>query len=242
MYQVSYTELLNIWEDFSSLTSFERINKLLLSAVHGLTQDSLMKLTVGERNFHLFNLRKILFGKKIDCLTNCSQCEEKIEFSINTDMFKTKQLTDEQMAIRIGKNEFRFRLINCGDLMLAAKEDDLDSAEKLLIKQCIEAVNGQYNRIAINELPSELIKQLAEYIQHADPNADILINLSCPNCQATWKSEFNIADFLWNELVIYVKKLLNEVAILAHAYGWSESEILALSNKRRTYYLERVSA
>jgi hypothetical protein len=36
------------------------------------------------------------------------------------------------------------------------------------------------------------------------------------------------------------KAYLNEVHMLAWAYGWREADILAMSSARRQFYLERV--
>ena len=47
---------------------------------------------------------------------------------------------------------------------------------------------------------------------------------------------------LWAELEAVARRLAMEVHTLASAYGWSESEILSLSDARRRLYLEMVSA
>ncbi len=49
---------------------------------------------------------------------------------------------------------------------------------------------------------------------------------------------FDIVSFLWNELNAWAIRTLREVHILASAYGWSETDILAMSPWRRQFYLE----
>ena len=44
------------------------------------------------------------------------------------------------------------------------------------------------------------------------------------------------------ELEAQAKRLLRSVHVLASAYGWSESEILALSEARRDAYVELVQS
>ena len=46
--------------------------------------------------------------------------------------------------------------------------------------------------------------------------------------------------FLWDEVDVRARRLLDEVHALAGAYGWSEQRILALSEARRRAYLDRV--
>jgi hypothetical protein len=46
--------------------------------------------------------------------------------------------------------------------------------------------------------------------------------------------------FLWNELDDWAARILSQVHILASNYGWSESEIVALSPQRRQYYQDLI--
>jgi hypothetical protein len=48
---------------------------------------------------------------------------------------------------------------------------------------------------------------------------------------------FDIVTFLWREIENLAGHLLRDVHTLASAYGWRESDILALSAARRDFYL-----
>ena len=65
-----------------------------------------------------------------------------------------------------------------------------------------------------------------------------MINLSCPACAGAWSATFDIAGFLWKEIHAWAKTALRGVHVLARAYGWRESDVLALSPTRRQIYLE----
>ena len=67
----------------------------------------------------------------------------------------------------------------------------------------------------------------------ADPMADIHLALNCPSCEHKWEAPFDIVAFLWREISAAARRLLREVHTLASAYGWTETEILALSPARR---------
>jgi hypothetical protein len=51
---------------------------------------------------------------------------------------------------------------------------------------------------------------------------------------------FDVGSFVWTEFSVWAQKRLEEVHLLASAYGWSEAEILELSPVRRRYYVEAV--
>ena len=51
---------------------------------------------------------------------------------------------------------------------------------------------------------------------------------------------FDIVSFFWAEIDAWARRVLREVNVLARAYGWRESDILALSPVRRQIYLSMV--
>ena len=48
-------------------------------------------------------------------------------------------------------------------------------------------------------------------------------------------------DVLWSETSHLAQRMLNDVHLLADAYGWPEASILAMSAQRRQFYIERVA-
>jgi hypothetical protein len=84
---------------------------------------------------------------------------------------------------------------------------------------------------------TKLAERMAEY----DPQAEVLLNVECPDCNYNWQVVFDIVSFFWAEIASQAKRLLHEVHILALAYGWREADILSLSATRRQFYLEMVS-
>jgi hypothetical protein len=70
-----------------------------------------------------------------------------------------------------------------------------------------------------------------------DPQADIRIALTCPQCGHGWNAQFDISGYLWTEIDQWAHQTLNAVHRLARAYGWSERDILELSPVRRQLYL-----
>jgi hypothetical protein len=73
-----------------------------------------------------------------------------------------------------------------------------------------------------------------------DPQAELRVQLQCPDCETGWTTDVDPAAFVWRELEEHAQAALLEVASLAAAFGWSEAEVLAMSRERRRAYLELV--
>ena len=84
-------------------------------------------------------------------------------------------------------------------------------------------------------------RRMIARIAEADPQADVEVALNCPCCQHTWQTDFDIVSYLWAELHAWATRLFREVHLLASAYGWSESDILNMSARRRRHYLEMLA-
>lgn len=84
--------------------------------------------------------------------------------------------------------------------------------------------------------------RLDAILAHLDPDAELDIAAACPACGEQRLLAFDIAAFFWDELALRVPRLLDDVADLAHAFHWSEADILALPGQRRSFYLSRVRA
>jgi hypothetical protein len=84
--------------------------------------------------------------------------------------------------------------------------------------------------------------EAGQALAEADPLAETLLKLRCAVCSHEWQEPLDIADYLWSEIEARARRLLIEVHSLASAYGWSEADILALSEPRRRLYLDMVQA
>ena len=74
----------------------------------------------------------------------------------------------------------------------------------------------------------------------ADPLAEVLVALQCPECGAAFDADLDPSGFVWEVLEARAAQTLREVDELARAYGWTEDVILGLAPARRTAYLEIV--
>ena len=86
------------------------------------------------------------------------------------------------------------------------------------------------------------LDEIGEQMALADPLAETRLTLHCPRCENDWEEALDIGAFLWAEIEAHARRLLLDIHSLASAYGWSETEILSLSEVRRAYYVEMVQS
>ncbi|TAL02276.1 MAG: hypothetical protein EPO07_07530 [Verrucomicrobia bacterium] len=235
-------EVLWVWERGSRETPARRALTILAPVCTEATRQSLARLTLGERDARLLELRERTFGPRLSSVVRCPACDQEVQAD-----FETKDVRVRHGAIKLsgewrqGGIVARLRLPDGDDLEAAGRAADAGTARRELIARCIleaRAVAGGV--VALAALPEEFITAAAARISAADPQANIELALRCPECAHAWSELFDIADFFWTELQAYAHRLLREVHELAAAHGWSEAEVLALTPARRAAYLELV--
>lgn len=242
MRTLSASELLDVWERGLEQGPVWRALTLLAVACPGTSPDDLARLSVGRRDADLLTLREMTFGSQIASLAACPQCGEQLEFSVRADDLRTGASSDpEPLATSIADGyELQFRLPNSFDLAALGEQPDATGARRLLLERCLLAAQRGDEPVNIDRLPEHVIDAIEESMERADPQADLHLALRCPACDHRWRSVFDIVAFFWSEIDAWAVRILSEVHILALAYGWRERDILALSHRRRQFYLEMV--
>ncbi len=88
--------------------------------------------------------------------------------------------------------------------------------------------------------PEAWVDVLGAELGKHDKLVTLQLNICCPVCNNDMKHEFDLEEDLLTILASEQKQLLNQIHHLASAYNWTERGILALTPKRRDYYLARV--
>ena len=244
MRSLSAKELLSVWESGGSQVPLQRALTMLALGCPEASSDSLARLTIGQRDARLLALREMTFGSELTGGTDCPQCGEKIELSFNSSDIRRSvegmagsplpaedgahgvtrpTMPPTELAIESNGGEVRFRLPTSADLLAVSSPEEL-------LERCL--LNGG------DHVTENLRAVVGEKMSDADPMADIRLTLNCPSCEHKWEAPFDIVGFLWREISAAARRLLREVHTLASAYGWTETEILALSPARRRTYLE----
>jgi hypothetical protein len=237
----SSLKLVDVWERGLSQRPLQKA-LTMLSLYDALSEiEAAAELSIGRRDAWLLQLRQDIFGSHFEGLAVCPMCRETLElnFDVRDIKFHGKKPPGRLSVSRDGYH-VRFRLPNSLDL---EEISDLpaDEAKNFLLRSCILEVSRAGKKILYSEMPPEIITAVAEGMEAADPQANILINIDCPSCHHRWQSPFDIVSFLWCELNSRARRLLHEVHCLASAYGWEEEKILEMSPRRRQIYLEKIS-
>jgi hypothetical protein len=237
MRDLSAAELLEVWERGRGADPVRRALLLLGAAEPHTPADELAALSIGRRDARLLRLRECVFGGRLEAVTSCATCGERLELAFGVgELLRSVDAEPgpeeaPPLELEAAGYHVRFRLPTSADLVAVAEAGA--TAPVALLERCVEEVEGTEA-----ELPPELADALASRMAEADPGADLELALTCPACAGRWTAPFDIVAYFWAEIEVWARRTLREVHRLASAYGWSEPAILALSPQRRQAYLE----
>jgi hypothetical protein len=231
-------EMLEVWERGLAESPLQR-SLLLLSAATGEPMEVVARLSAGRRDAHLLNLREWAFGSRLAAVASCQRCGDRLEmeFRVSDVRVEAEAEPSESWLLEVAGYELRCRAPNSHDLLAVAGRRDLAESRKQLLERCLSDVTRDGAPVAVVQLPDEVIAVAVERIAQADPQADVRLAMSCPQCGRNWQSGFDIGPFFWSEIHVWAQRILREVHTLASAYGWREMDILTMSPWRRQFYL-----
>lgn len=231
---LSPAQLLSVWEHGATRHPLDRALLLFAVAEPGRAPDGLADAPLGACNAALMRLRLACFGEHLPAWADCAACGERMSFEL--DASQLPAMASPPAAIEVGGHRFRCP----GVRQLAAVADCPDTAQAA--RRLLLACAGDEIPLPSEQPALDALLALAEdAIEAADPWADLSLGYRCPTCGHEGEFCFDIASYLWEEIDALARSLLDEVHLLASAYGWNESEILALGETRRAAYLARVA-
>lgn len=219
---------------------------VLLAPLLAAGMDDALALPLGERDRQLLGLHQALFGEQLQLVADCPVCQQVLELTLSCgDLL----LAAEPSALAADDLcPFPLRLPTTIDLLAIGPEAtcDLPSQRLRLLARClsaeVKATEYEPALAWLQQQPSTVLEQLNSRLAEADPQAVMELALSCPACLHQWPELLDIGGYVWDALTIWGQSTLDQVHLLAKAYGWSQAEILALSPARRGQYLQRVLA
>jgi hypothetical protein len=213
---------------------------------------------MGRRNKALAELHSVYFGQNLQGWISCASCGEKLEFELDGRVITVEELNNDEGSRpdeTIVVNRGTFRLPTSRDLAKAAQETDPRLAAIRIVENCrIEprphpgtstedgGTSGQVPDLRSESWSDEDLEEIGDRMASADPLAETRLTLHCPKCENHWEETLDIVSFLWAEIEARARRLLLEIHTLASAYGWTETEILSLSENRRARYVEMVQS
>jgi hypothetical protein len=241
MHALTQAQLLELWDAGSRATPWGRAALLLQAA---WPDAEVAQWPLGVVNARLLEVRAALFGSSWDCITNCPACTQAAEVRLHIATLLAAgpngdvPETPSWHVIGQGNGAPHFRLPVLGDLA-NTKTEGVPSASQLLTA-IVAMPTSQSTDAPLLDLPAPMRTAIEQQLAQLDPLAAIDIVMDCPSCGHRWPAAADVVSMLWTELTALAKRLLGDVARLAAVFGWSESQILALSAVRRQHYLDMV--
>ena len=241
MKQLTASELLEIWENGWQQSALNNALHLLHKAYNTPNIQAITQLSIGERDARLLELRTILFGQRLMNKAKCPKCTESVEWEMDTSdiQLQKPQLSAEPKIFNLQTATYslRFRLPNSQDML---NKNALATRQILL--NCILDVKNEEKDCSKEEITEGSLETLAQQMEKEDPQANITMALNCPACHHNWTAVFDILTYLWAEIDNWAKHLVQEIYILARAFGWSERDILNMSVRRRQMYINMLKS
>ena len=233
--------LLELWESALGCDAWRREDLLVAAATGGEPPQSL-----GERNAALLRWRQRLCGRALPLRASCPCCAAELDFALDTESLCGADAAPAAPpafdTLQHGEQRVTFRLPRSDDLRaLAHRHRDVEALEQALLERCVCTIDGDAPGGA-GALSDELREAIAARMEALDPRASLGCALLCPDCAHRWDAPLDVAALLWPELRRRAERVLVDVAALASAYGWSETDVLRLNPARRRAYLQLAGA
>jgi hypothetical protein len=230
--------MLQIWERGGAWHPIDQALLVLQTTDPVKQVDELATWTVGQRDRRLIEIRQATFGDHIAGYAECPSCRSGVEFELSCRRLIEQDGETESVSQRIlhDGRQWELRAPNSRDLSRAASASDPARARLSLWTSCVRSIDetGTSDDNPTDSYDSVLLNKLAAL----DPLAEILIGLTCSSCGHIWQSLFDIVTFLWREIRTSSRRLLQDIDALARTYGWTEGEVLGLSDQRRRLYVQ----
>ncbi len=227
-------QLLELWERGRDCHRVDRGLLLLGAALPDAPYGELADLPVGARDAALLALRRTLCGPHLEAFVACPRCNERLEITVDSSVLELAGPTTS--SCQAGGH--RFRLPTSRDLAVAVGERDPDRAARRLATICHVPTDDE----GALEWSDALFADVEAGMALADPQADVQFAMGCDACGHNWSASFDIVQFLWEEIEARAVRLVQDVSLLARAFGWTETDVLALRPARRRTYITMATA
>lgn len=208
-----------------------------------ITEAHTAALCRGDRDFLLLQLRRGVFGDRLDLVVVCPNpaCREAADLEL-----RVSDLAPEPAAAALEMIQAETPAgpallrepTGADDASLAGLSDEAASA--LLWSRLVLDLAGQgaVSPQAWSSLDSGVRYAFALALAEAQSGPVLNFVSPCPSCGALMEVELDAAVLLAAEMGSAADRMFAEVHLLAYHYHWSEDAILTLRRDRRWRYLE----
>jgi hypothetical protein len=216
-----------------------RLLRSLLVSTHdaALAADEAGNLTAWERDRLLAVLYTRIYGPRIDTTIHCQSCESlfDVDFILQTlmdDLAPEEIFRDGEDGFFISQHGVHFRLPT-GDDECAVFGLPPEQAVVELLQRCLADSAP---------LDADTAAEVQKAMQALSPVVNVDLDAKCPECGQAQVVQFDLQRYLLTALMNDRRQLVQEIHLLASAYGWSLSEILNLTRSQRRAFVALVDA
>lgn len=226
---------LDLWEAGAGATPAGRALLLLEAAGHG----GAATWSVGARDRALLTQ---CCPERLAALAQCPGCGELLDVDVDVDARAFPELAATPASVTVERDGHRVhaRAPSAGDLAALPADGPVGRLAAGLLRACVRAAEHDGRPVAADALPDEVLRAVEEALAAAEPGGELSLGMTCAACGVAWDEVLDPVRFAWARVEDGARALAADVHALACAYGWGESEILALSPPRRRLYLSAV--
>lgn len=223
--------LLALWERGATLHPIDRCALLAAAARPDWPADDVADQPLGAVNASLLRLREAHFGSRIGAHADCPVCGQRLSFELDIGaLLQPPVAPPGPEALTAGR---RLRPPSLRDLAAVANaRDATEAAQQLRVRCALDADASAPD--------DDTLADIDGVLEALDPQCDLALALTCPDCGHTGSAQLDPGALLWDELSASAQALLADVHHLASAYGWTEDQVLSLGPVRRAHYLSLV--
>jgi hypothetical protein len=216
-----------------------------LGSVQPVGVELVRRLSVGDREALMLHIRRLTLGERISCLLSCINCGAKMDLDLQIGELLLSPYPHRRQIhaadIADSENSYRvmFRVPNGEDqeAVAGAAIQSVNAAAELMLRRCVEQVDSM-DEENLSDVPSIVLSELPTKMAALDPQAELVLDLICPECAAGFVVPFDAGDYVYRELAMQEPEFYREVHALSFHYHWSEDAVLGLSRRKRRIYLE----
>jgi hypothetical protein len=223
-------ELLAVWETGSAQDPVQRA-VTLLGALLGATAAEAAAFDIGTRDVLLAGLLRSVAGDRVPACADCPGCGAVLEVPVDVAAVTALPVHEpgERLSVLVDGIELAFCLPTTADL-IALSGCPPDLAGSALLATCLGLERGE-------TAAPETVAAVEAAMEQAAPAGAVDLLVRCPDCGRDSVLPLDIPSLAWAEIEAQAAALLRDVHALATCYGWTETDVLDLSPRRRAMYL-----
>lgn len=206
----------------SNLSVFERSEALLERIVNfgnkieTENRHLLSRLTIGDMAALILQIRRMVFGEYIFSIMPCPSCNTEMSLELKISHILQPPLNEPKDCYDIKVENFMFKLrpVTNGDINQTRENINQKNFTERIIRTCIISSTPELEE----EIDYNLLEKISLNLAELDPQADLILDLVCPNCKHIFQVPFFPEDFLLREFDALQQQFEMEVHWLAFNY------------------------